>query len=280
MRHLFMLLDFPRRPKFQRVPGGRALCVTSCPLWLMNFARQKKIWSGRRDLNPRLRPWQGRTLPLSYSRSAASIINKPPPRGNADSAQTSIRATCLGLQHGFVRLGRDLVSYIPKFLVEKVLHPLMKYLNRRSHRANHAAADNSLRKFEMMKAKKVYAFIKIQKTLRHIVQAEEFIMPPVNVIHAEIRFAQLGVEAFAKPRADMKHGKKSGRVQPAAVPQSSANNVIVVRSDRFQHMQHRNRIVEHLVGAANQARSIREVAFVDSFPRAIQFPRNPLQQQL
>src|ERR671932_438239 len=27
------------------------------------------FWSGRRDLNPRLRPWQGRTLPLSYSRS-------------------------------------------------------------------------------------------------------------------------------------------------------------------------------------------------------------------
>ncbi len=26
-------------------------------------------WSGKRDLNPRLRPWQGRTLPLSYSRS-------------------------------------------------------------------------------------------------------------------------------------------------------------------------------------------------------------------
>jgi hypothetical protein len=29
----------------------------------------EKFWSGRRDLNPRLRPWQGRTLPLSYSRS-------------------------------------------------------------------------------------------------------------------------------------------------------------------------------------------------------------------
>src|SRR5437588_7934963 len=28
-----------------------------------------EFWSGRRDLNPRLRPWQGRTLPLSYSRS-------------------------------------------------------------------------------------------------------------------------------------------------------------------------------------------------------------------
>src|SRR5579872_4158831 len=31
--------------------------------------QQDEIWSGRRDLNPRLRPWQGRTLPLSYSRS-------------------------------------------------------------------------------------------------------------------------------------------------------------------------------------------------------------------
>jgi hypothetical protein len=28
-------------------------------------------WSGKRDSNPRLRPWQGRTLPLSYSRSLA-----------------------------------------------------------------------------------------------------------------------------------------------------------------------------------------------------------------
>jgi hypothetical protein len=28
-------------------------------------------WSGKRDSNPRLRPWQGRTLPLSYSRPSA-----------------------------------------------------------------------------------------------------------------------------------------------------------------------------------------------------------------
>ncbi len=35
-------------------------CLTS---WLC------RLWSGKRDSNPRLRPWQGRTLPLSYSRS-------------------------------------------------------------------------------------------------------------------------------------------------------------------------------------------------------------------
>jgi hypothetical protein len=30
--------------------------------------RRYQNWSGKRDSNPRLRPWQGRTLPLSYSR--------------------------------------------------------------------------------------------------------------------------------------------------------------------------------------------------------------------
>src|ERR1700733_10605632 len=29
----------------------------------------RKLWSGRRGSNPRHRPWQGRALPLSYSRS-------------------------------------------------------------------------------------------------------------------------------------------------------------------------------------------------------------------
>src|SRR5665647_810399 len=28
----------------------------------------EEIWSGRRDSNPRPRPWQGRALPLSYTR--------------------------------------------------------------------------------------------------------------------------------------------------------------------------------------------------------------------
>src|ERR1700741_1290743 len=42
------------------------------------LVRRAKSWSGKRDSNPRLRPWQGRTLPLSYSRSpvAASKSTK------------------------------------------------------------------------------------------------------------------------------------------------------------------------------------------------------------
>src|SRR5580704_7287773 len=34
----------------------------------LNYRFAKKFWSGRRDSNPRPRPWQGRALPLSYTR--------------------------------------------------------------------------------------------------------------------------------------------------------------------------------------------------------------------
>ena len=50
---------------FEPEDGGFAdLCLTT---WLRRLERV--CWSGRRDLNPRLQPWQGCTLPLSYSRS-------------------------------------------------------------------------------------------------------------------------------------------------------------------------------------------------------------------
>src|SRR5207342_1220706 len=52
---------------------GRATCGDS-DVWswtgVMLSWQQGEDWSGKRDSNPRLRPWQGRTLPLSYSRSA------------------------------------------------------------------------------------------------------------------------------------------------------------------------------------------------------------------
>lgn len=38
------------------------------PLSSIGWGKGEK-WSGRRDLNPRPQPWQGCTLPLSYSRS-------------------------------------------------------------------------------------------------------------------------------------------------------------------------------------------------------------------
>ena len=39
-----------------------------CRPWPYHLAMSPKIWSGKRDSNPRQLPWQGRALPLSYSR--------------------------------------------------------------------------------------------------------------------------------------------------------------------------------------------------------------------
>ena len=58
---------------FEPVNNGFAdRCLTS---WL---CRLKKKWSGKRDSNPRLQPWQGCTLPLSYSRSETFFVKNSP----------------------------------------------------------------------------------------------------------------------------------------------------------------------------------------------------------
>ena len=56
-------------------PTHKGFADLSLTTWVPRLRRKHpdefayKSWSGKRDSNPRLRPWQGRTLPLSYSRS-------------------------------------------------------------------------------------------------------------------------------------------------------------------------------------------------------------------
>ena len=37
--------------------------------WILKFKGGIKIWSGRRDSNPRLQPWQGASVPMSFDLS-------------------------------------------------------------------------------------------------------------------------------------------------------------------------------------------------------------------
>ena len=64
--------------KIRVMQAGQSLAKTKSPCGLRG---REQNWSGRRELNPRLRPWQGRTLPLSYSRSNPVSINYRPPVG-------------------------------------------------------------------------------------------------------------------------------------------------------------------------------------------------------
>ena len=42
---------------------------------LTTWPSRQKLWSGKRDLNSRRQPWQGCTLPLSYSRALSEDEN-------------------------------------------------------------------------------------------------------------------------------------------------------------------------------------------------------------
>jgi hypothetical protein len=67
-RHIHRSFFLEATSRFELESGGFAdLCLTT---WLCRLI----CWSGRRDLNPRLQPWQGCTLPLSYSRAGCGII--------------------------------------------------------------------------------------------------------------------------------------------------------------------------------------------------------------
>ena len=58
---LFFSILWRRHPDLNR--GIKVLQTSALPLGYV-----AKKWSGRRDSNPRLSPWQGDTLPLSHSR--------------------------------------------------------------------------------------------------------------------------------------------------------------------------------------------------------------------
>ncbi len=59
-----------RSPSTTRSARGCHPCLRY-NLLPMSPGRTHKNWSGRRDSNPRPRPWQGRALPLSYTRIRA-----------------------------------------------------------------------------------------------------------------------------------------------------------------------------------------------------------------
>jgi hypothetical protein len=80
--HANFLMNLEAPPGFE--PGMEVLQTSALPLGdgAVRESRQPHIgragseggrWSGKRDSNPRLRPWQGRTLPLSYSRSRRTL---------------------------------------------------------------------------------------------------------------------------------------------------------------------------------------------------------------
>jgi len=71
--HLATAPDGTTRQEARLRAGVRPRCRVGATAALSPFLAEGESWSGKRDSNPRLRPWQGRTLPLSYSRSPERV---------------------------------------------------------------------------------------------------------------------------------------------------------------------------------------------------------------
>src|SRR5581483_8622915 len=150
-----------------------------------------------------------------------------------------------------------------KILVEDMLLALVQDLNRSAHRANYAAPNDSLRQLQVVEAEDLDTLIEIEHALGDVVQAKIFPVLAIEFIHAEVGMLELLVEGDPDARRDVQQGEEARRVQAAAMSQAGADHVIVVRSNGFEHVQERDRIINHCVGAAHQAGSVRVIAFLD-----------------
>src|SRR5262249_57363260 len=99
-----------------------------------------------------------------------------------------------------------------------------------------------------MEAEELDALIEIEHAFRYVMQAKVLFMPAIDVVRGQPLGGQLLLERFADPGCDMEQGKKSGRVQAAAMSQAGADDVIVVGSDGFQHVEQRDRVLQHAIG--------------------------------
>src|SRR5437867_559831 len=75
--------------------------ATAC--WRMIRVRlsRQRVWSGRRDLNPRQLAWEARTLPLSYARPYFYLGKTAPnPTPPLTSSQGRMAKTCIANREG------------------------------------------------------------------------------------------------------------------------------------------------------------------------------------
>src|ERR1035438_4005467 len=188
-------------------------------------------------------------------------------------ALSSWASVALGLSRHWGAGRRDLVADLPQVFVEPVLHALLQHFHRRPHGADDAAADDALGELEVVEAEQLHALVEIDQPLGDIVQTEEFFVAAIKVVRGDAGGVELVMKRVAKSRANMEQRQKSRRVEPAAVTESRADDVIVVGRDRLKNMEQPDGRLDQLVGAPDQARRVPVVAALEIFEleRALEY---------
>ena len=90
---------------------------------------------------------------------------------------------------------------------------------------------------------------------------------------------ELMVECLSQARSDVQQGKKARGIEATAMAQSSTDDVIVIRSNRFEYLQKTDWVLQLRVSAADETRGIEKVSLHNVFERALQFERGALHQK-
>src|SRR5208282_765195 len=181
---------------------------------------------------------------------------------------------------GLVGSGGDLVAHVPKIFIEPAFHSLLQNFHGRSHGADDAASDDALGELEMVETEKLHAFVEIEQALGNVVQTEEFFVTAIEVADSDAGAAKLLVKSVAETRTDVEQRKKSRRIKPAAVPEAGANEVIVAGRNGLQDVKQADGRLNHLDGAADQARGVAVVGVLQRFEGTAEFESRSFQEQL
>jgi hypothetical protein len=131
----------------------------------------------------------------------------------------------------------------------------------------------------MMKTEYVHAFVEIQHPFGHVVETEEFRVTTINVIDCQVALLQLLIKGLAETRPNMQQSEKSRRVQATAMPQSPANDVVVVGSNGFQNVEHGDGVLQFRVGTTDEPRRVQKVPLNDALQSTFQFKGGALHQE-
>ncbi len=109
-----------------------------------------------------------------------------------------------------------------------MLHALVQHFDRSAHGTDDSAPDDALRQFEMMETEQVHPFIEIEHSFGDVVKCKKLGMAAIKIVHRQVNRLQLMIECLAEARPDVQQGEKTRRIQPAAMTQPSADDVVIV----------------------------------------------------
>lgn len=99
--------------------------------------------------------------------------------------------------------GGDLVAHVPEIFIKPTLHALLQNLYRRPHGTNDPPSDDPLGQLQMMEAKQLHAFVKVEKALGNIMQAKKIFVLAIELSHRQPRVLNLLMKNLAEARSNV-----------------------------------------------------------------------------